>query len=332
MTPKMIERLTVLNTILLIVVSWKVFFGSNNEPVIQPSLESASVLAQKSTQPLDRPASTAPKEVPPSGGGADNYEELLLQTIEPLERAYAEHGESVDLPTDAQLQSAIATNSLKSTESQEVLRMLEAGYQRFNMPFPKLEIPVPRTSANKAPKRNDAPENTSPPPFGEWIRRSTETLLTELKTKKESSAGLVPTEQELQAAISSGDPLSEESRLVIDMLKNGYARLKLDFPEYGQSQSTDVASTTDESSKSLRQQVSQQRILRAYFEGQVQRLKLEAATQSKSVDEALPSSESIDAAVNSGSLKTKQAQDVIQQIKACYETLGLTFYSPPTGE
>lgn len=330
MKTETVERLTLLNTGLLVVLVWKVFIAS--EPQRTTSLDSVAKQAQVNAKPLEKPDQPKPQEAPPSSSGAKNYEELLLQSIEPLERAYAEHGEEMAIPSEAQLQAAIQTNSLKSEESKVVLEILEKGYERFNMPFPKLEIPTSRQSGSVTPQKNNAPENTQPPPFGEWLRRTSENLMTELKDKKESAAGLVPTEQQLQAAVNTGDPRSEESRLAIDMLKNGYARLKLDFPEYGQSEDSTDGQSEETDSKSMRQKVSQQRILKAYFQGQVQRLKLEATAKSTEIDTALPSDEDIEKAVVSGSLKTEQSKLVIAQIQSCYEQLGLTFYSPPTGD
>ena len=327
MKQETIERLTLFNTGLLVVLICKVFLFSDSSVEYDGTVREQN----QSTSPISKKIDyNSPPEKPPSSGGANNYEELLLQSIEPLERAYAEHGEDVLLPSEEQLQAAVKTNSLKSEESKVVLTILQQGYEKFNMPFPTLKIPSSRISTSLGPQQNDAPENALPPPFGEWLRQRADNLTKELKSKKESSAGLVPTEQEIQAAVSTGDPRSEESRLAIDILKNGYARLKLDFPEYGQAPTQ--AETEPSDSKSMRQKVSQQRILKAYFQGQVQRLKLEAAAQSKTVDEQLPSEESIESAVVSGSLKTEQSKTVIAQIEACYNHLGLTFYSPPTGD
>ena len=330
MKTETVERLTLLNTGLLVVLVWKVFIAA--EPQRATSLDSVAQQAQVNAKPLEKPDQPKSQEAPPSNNGAKNYEELLLQSIEPLERAYAEHGEEIAIPSETQLQAAIRTNSLKSEESKVVLEILEKGYERFNMPFPKLEIPTSRQSDSVTPQKNNAPENTQPPPFGEWLRRTSESLMTELKDKKESAAGLVPTEQQLQAAVNTGDPRSEDSRLAIDMLKNGYARLQLEFPEYGQIENSTGGQSEETDSKSMRQKVSQQRILKAYFQGQVQRLKLEATAKSTEIDTALPSDEDIEKAVVSGSLKTEQSKLVIAQIQSCYEQLGLTFYSPPTGD
>lgn len=331
MKPQTVERLTLLNTGLLAVLVWKVFVASDSP--IEINTQSAEQFAQVQPTPLEKPTRNSSAEIPPDSGGANNYEELLMQSIEPLERAYAEHGENIDLPSDEQLQAAIKTNSLNSEESKVVLQILQDGYEKFNMPFPRLEIPSSRVSTTTTPKQNDAPENATAPPFGEWIRGTADTLNEALQKSKESPAGLVPTEQELQVAITTGDPRSEASRLAIDMMKNGYARLKIEFPEYGQTVAiVQKSDTSGEPTKSMRQKVSQQRILKAYFQGQVQRLKLEAAAQSTTVDEQLPSAEAIDSAVVSGSLKTEQSKAVIAQIESCYEQLGLTFYSPPTGD
>ena len=330
MKPETLERLTLLNTGLLVVLVWKVFVASDSPTDI--NTQSAEQFAQVQTNPLEKPSSNSSPDIPPDSGGANNYEELLLQSIEPLERAYAEHGENIKLPTDEQLQAAIKTNSLISEESKVVLQILKDGYEKFNMPFPRLEIPSSRVSTTTAPKQNNAPENAVPAPFGEWLRGTTDTLTEALKKNKESPAGLIPTEQELQAAVITGDPRSEESRLAIDMLKNGHARLKMEFPEYGQTSSKQTGDSSAKTSKTMRQKVSQQRILKAYFQGQVQRLKLEAAAQSATVDDKLPSEDAIEQAVVSGSLKTEQSKTVIAQIEACYNHLGLTFYSPPTGD
>jgi hypothetical protein len=139
--------------------------------------------------------------------------------------------------------------------------------------------------------------------------------------------GLIPSEQEMQAAIDSKDPLSTESRLVIDMLKNAYARMKVEFPELGKTQSS-----TTESSKSMQQKISQKRILTAYFQGQLQRLRLEASAQDTSVDKELPSEELITEAIESGTLQSEPSKSALSKIEICYTKLGLTFYRPPTDE
>ena len=184
MKPETVERLTVLNTGLLLVLVWKVFIASESSSDLKT--QSAEQFAQVQPTPLEKPTGNSSPEIPPDSGGANNYEELLLQSIEPLERAYAEHGENIELPTDEQLQAAIKTNSLISEESKVVLQILKEGYEKFNMPFPRLEIPSSRVSTPTTPKQNNAPENETPPPFGEWLRGTAETLTEALKKNKES--------------------------------------------------------------------------------------------------------------------------------------------------
>ena len=321
-----LERLTLINTGLLVIVVWKVFFAVENT---NSSIHTMSVEPTKTIEPLNKPVEQN-REAPPSKSGAKNYAELLEQTIEPLERAFAEHGEEPVLPSDEQLTAAIESNDLTSEPSKKVLKMLEAGYTQYNMPFPKLEIPTGdnRSASTSAPVQNDAPENQQPPDYGEWLRRTTDSLDKVIREKKEARTGLIPTEQELQTAIESGDPLSEQSRLAIDMLKNGYARFKMEFPAYGQSE--EKTATTQDVSKSVQQKVSQKRILKAYFQGQVQRLTTEANSKSIDITGDLPQQEQVDQAVESGTLQSESSKEVLEKIEACYTKLGLTFYRPPS--
>lgn len=126
MKPETLERLTLLNTGLLLVVTWKVFFASPSGSA--PNADAVDLIAPTPVEPLSRPSKNVPQDQPPSNGGANNYEELLRQTIEPLEKAFGEHGEDITLPTDEQLQAAIQSNSLQSDASKEVLAILETGY------------------------------------------------------------------------------------------------------------------------------------------------------------------------------------------------------------
>ena len=321
MNQKTLERLTIFNTIMLVILVGKVFFEVDNSDSVAPSLETTP--AEK----VSLNSASKPKNPAPSGSGAQNYEELLVQTIEPLLKAYSEHSEAPNLPSEEELRLAIETNDVQSTESQKIIEQLQVGYARFNMPFPNLSIPSARATANSSPKKNQASENLLSPNFSEWLRRTEEAIRGTIVDRGESTVGLIPSEQEMQAAIDSKDPLSTESRLVIDMLKNAYARMKVDFPEFGKTQSSTI-----ESSKSMQQKISQKRILTAYFQGQLQRLRLEASAQDTSVDEYLPSEELVTKAIETGTLQSESSKTALGKIEVCYTKLGLTFYRPPTDE
>ena len=317
MNPKTLERLTILNSLVLVIVAGKVFFGVDN------STSTVNSIVEVSTQQATNRVETS-RDPMPVESGAQNYEELLLQTIEPLMKAYSEHSEAPNLPTEDELQAAIQTNDVDSPQSKKVMEQLEDGYARFNMPFPKLTIPSAPSNNGNAPMQNQAPENLEPPNYAEWLRRTTDNIRQTIVENEESSVGLLPSEQELQAAIDSNDPLSTESRLAIDILKNTYARLKVDFPEYGVSESI-----SEENDASMQEKISQKRILTAYFQGQLQRLRLEGKAQNTMVDELLPSDQLIEEAIDSGTLKSESSQAALEKIERCYSTLGLKFYRPP---
>ena len=88
-------------------------------------------------------------------------------------------------------------------------------------------------------------------------------------------------------------------------------------------------SNSEETNTSGQPSDSEKQILKAYFQGQLQRLKLESNSKSIDIAEKKPSDQEIDTAVNTGSLNSEESQAVIDKIKDCYDLLGLTFYAPP---
>mgnify|MGYP003990778689 CR=1 FL=1 len=115
------------------------------------------------------------------------------------------------------------------------------------------------------------------------------------------------------------------------MLKNGFARMKVPFPDpnsINKEPDTDSSGAKEESGPSK----SEKQILQAYFQGQVQRLTLEANAKNRDIVADKPSKNEIAVAVQTGSLRSEASQVVIAKIKLCYEKLGLTFYAPPMEE
>ena len=119
--------------------------------------------------------------------------------------------------------------------------------------------------------------------------------------------------------MASGRFESEETRWIIDMLKNGYARMGLDFPEPDGTAGASSGGSADP---------GEQEVLRAYFEANVQRLKLMAGKQGVEVADVLPDAAVIDAAVASGDISSEAARPALDQLKAGYERVGLEFREP----
>ena len=78
-----LERLTLINTGLLVIVVWKVFCCGQLSKYCTMSVEPI-----KKVEPLTKPEAVGIHDPV----GVQNYAELLEQTIEPLERAFAELG------------------------------------------------------------------------------------------------------------------------------------------------------------------------------------------------------------------------------------------------
>ena len=319
LSPQTLEKMTIANSVgLVLLLAYAVLSRPEDRSSSPPQV--VQTMSKTTGQSMQSSASSSQGGAIPQSG-ATNFGELLAQTIEPLQRAVTDHNDDLELPTDDEINVAIASNDLNSPASLVVLEKLKNGYSRYNMPFPKLQIPEQGSSA---PVINQVTE--PPPNLEEWLRQRVVDLQQELQRKEESELGLIPSEGELQAAIQSQSLQSEEGRLVVDMLKNGYARMQLPFPEFGQSQST-VAAEVNATANST-PNISNNKILAAYFKGQLQRLELEARSQQKNIDAILPTELQIQAATQSGALQSDASKEVLQAIQKCYDELGIQFYSP----
>ena len=205
---------------------------------------------------------------------------------------------------------------MESAETQAVVETLKAGYAEFNMPFPEVRLPEPEVSVSDGAPPRDGGEAVEA-----WAVPTIAHLRESLEQKGESEAGLVPTDEELAAAVSSGSFDSEASRWMVDKLKNGYARFDMDFPEPGEGDGAALEPTPAVGEV-------EQEMLRAYFQANTQRLKLMAGKQGVAEADVVPDPETVSAAVASGDISSPAAQPALQQLREAYERVGLEFREP----
>ena len=348
LSPKLLSLLTVLNSIGILVLG--LFLLTSNIPSTEHNTISSKEISStteaavpKEKEFRQESSAKLSSEHQPPKQGASSFTELLEQTIEPLRAASSDHNEMIELPSEEEIAAAVESRSLDSEATKRVLQKLEVGYQRYNMPFPSLQIPeepqeitegssgAPSTALEK---KQDGEEIKA------WLTPTLKRIKEEIKSNGEREFGLVPTEAELNAAIRSSSWNSEETRLVMDSLKASFARFKLAFPDPQKASDERSANPTSSSSMDSKKEQdvtssvsstssSKQKILAAYFKGQLQRVNLEANSQSKDIASGLPSQSEIDAAVATASLGSEESQKVLEKIEALYTELNIVFYAPP---
>ncbi|MFT5686574.1 MAG: hypothetical protein ACI8RZ_007530 [Myxococcota bacterium] len=315
-----LSRLTVLNTGMLAVntllLVGLLLRGGSPTPATSPATTAPQTTSSAVQEP--RPMSTAP-----GGPTLEGVAGFIEATVSPLSDAASDHGvtDPAILPSDAEIAAAVDSDSLESAETLLVIEKLKAGYSQFNMPFPEIKIPGP---PGTEPSQGTAPSSSGTdqgPEIQAWATPTIAHLREVLSEKGESEAGLIPTDDEVAAAVASGRIDSEETRWVIDTLKNGYARLDLPFPELGE---TGASSEPTERAASS----GEQEVLRAYFEANMQRLELMASKQGVEVSDVLPEQAVIEAAVSSGDISSDAARPALDQLRAGYERVGLEFREP----
>ena len=278
-------------------------------------------------------ANTQPDSSGPSKRAPETLEEMFADIIAPVKRAAVDHqvDPSALLPSQKELDAAVATNSLSSAESQIVLGKLKKGYAQYNMPFPSLGAPP---NSDAPPPTQERQVSTNDPKGVEaWLEPTIKRLRDEAMLQKLPIQDLLPTEGQREAAIQSGSFDSSEFREVQTILEDGYAQLNIPFPdptqkgqapEGGNPPPTSSQNSTSTSTASS----AEQQIINAYFQGQVQRIKLEGKKQDKDVSGCLPDASSIQQAAQSGSISSDPSKALLSKIEACYDILELPFYPP----
>ncbi|MDG1480095.1 MAG: hypothetical protein P8R54_10925 [Myxococcota bacterium] len=324
-----LSRLTVLNTGLLAVntlILAGLLLRGGEAPATAASPDSVLSAPQTVAPPSMSSGSPRPMNSAPDGPTLEGIQGFIEATVSPLADAAQDHGAGDILPTEEEIAAAVKTDSLESPETLAVLETLKAGYAKFNMPFPEIKIPGPPSAepdegVPSTSRRDDSAQIES------WATPTIDKLRGALAEKGESEAGLIPTEAELAAAVASGRMDSEETRWIIDKLKNGYARLDLPFPEPGSVSGPGPSSSAPSSSDSSASN-GEQKVLEAYFEANIQRLELMASKQGIDVSGVLPDAEVVRAAVASGDIASDAAQPALEQLRTGYDRVGLKFREP----
>lgn len=316
LSPKLLIILTLLNSVGLIGLTIVVlsqnpdqgFSGSNN---MGNQISKSTISELKSTE---KP-------------GAVDFAGLLEQRIQPVKQASSDHNEELDLPTKKEIAAAVDTNRLDSVETLLVLEKLRKGYEHYNMPFPSLRMPDSQSKMAGDPpsmRTNDAG-----PEIESWLAPTIERLRTEIGDQEEDELGSIPSDSEQKAAIDSEAWDSQETKLVLDILRKEFSRFNVDFPEPKEIKKLSQEKSLRKKSGLGEKMTSKERILQAYFKGQLQRLRLESNAQEKDISAKVPSDVEVLAAIKTEGLKSEASALVLEKLKSCYEDLGLTFYEPP---
>jgi len=287
--------------------------------------------AVRSTQPQRGVVNTSPE--PPSAQdpprkARDGLESLFLDIMEPVRKAAADHQTDPTqfFPSDKEMAAAVATKSLDSDESQLILNRLKKGYTKYNMPFPSLDAP-----SSSGPV--SAPSDRTDPKIVEaWLVPTINRLKEEAEAKDIAVQALLPSQEMQTAAIESGTFDSPECKALLEKLKIGYQQLQIELPDpkaISQNSAPPPESSQNGGSASRDPQTSaEMKIINAYFQGQLQRIKLESKKQEKDVSDCFPGETELQKAAASGSISSAESIAMIDMIEACYQRLDIPFHPP----
>lgn len=296
-------------------------------------------------------------EVSSGPSGAVGLKLIFEATMEPLVTAANDHQEESTLyiPTEAELEAALQSEGIDSAETVLILDKMKAGYEKFNMPFPSFNLDKTQDSQTKLDPstRASVPVQTTDGPkvdvqaIRSYLLPTIERLQIELTEKGELGGDYLPTEEEVTTAINSGTFESNATTLVIGKLRKGFLDTEIDFPEPGtisvgeappeptepvldEEGSPSSVSNNQSNMKSDVDGISAQQIIivKAYFEGQLQRVSMIAEEQSKDISTMLPTEEEISQAAETGKIESPESLAAIAKLSAAYSELDVNFNPP----
>jgi hypothetical protein len=194
------------------------------------------------------------------------------------------------------------------------------GYLAYHHPSSTEAIPQNASTSTKVPLQSTSPTKT--PSYAQVFHDLEEPLQDIAIQKGINPSSLLPSNEELKAAIESNDIHSKVSQKVLDIYKASYELHEIPYPALNQREQEEEDQTDKNSGE---------QIITAYFQGQLMRLARASKKQNANIDELLPTNEEIQQAATSRDISSTESQKAIQKIQRAYKELDIPFH-PPTAQ
>lgn len=180
-----------------------------------------------STDSIPQNASTstqAPKEQQNPSREMPSFTQIFHDLEEPLQEIAIQKGinPSTLLPSNKELKAAIESNDIRSEESQIVLAIYQRSYELHEIPYPALTQKEQEEEEQPAQK---AGEQIIKAYFQGQMMRITRAAN---KQNKEIES-ILPTNEEIQEAATSGDISSPEAQKAIQKIQQAFEELNIPF-------------------------------------------------------------------------------------------------------
>ncbi len=182
--------------------------------------------------PMTSPSSGAAPLSPTATSGADPkaVETWLVATLANLNKAAADKGVTVTLPTKADQAAAVASGTFDSDQTRQIMGPIREAYDAVGMDFPEPGGAPPADAAGP-PGSPGAPATDGLSEQQKILRAfftvRAQELQREATAAGKDATGLMPDSALIDAAIASGEIRSDASRVVLDRFAESYEGLGL---------------------------------------------------------------------------------------------------------
>jgi hypothetical protein len=160
--------------------------------------------------------------------------------------------------------------------------------------------------------------------MGEYLQSIVDPLRQAAIDHGHDPAEFLPSDAEIEAAVSSGSPDSAEGVVVMELLRESYVFFRMKFPGPpsggGAGEGPVSSDRIDASDRAA--------ALRPWFELRVEELRAEAEAQDASAELWIPSPQELELAAGSGSLDSPESLRVISRLRDGFSQLGLELQAP----
>ena len=168
-------------------------------------------------------STTAPKKQSSPSRDMPSFTQIFHDLEEPLQEIAIQKGinPSTLLPSNKELQAAIESNDIRSNESQNVLAIYKKSYQIHEIPYPAL---TQKDDDVEKPAQKAGEQIIKAYFQGQMMR------ITRAANKQNKDIDtLLPTNEEIQEAATSGDISSPSAQKVIKKIQLAFEELNIPF-------------------------------------------------------------------------------------------------------
>ena len=192
--------------------------------------------------------------------------------------------------------------------------------------------PEPIIDTNLTKTERDTPKNSI---IEAYLNGEIRKLQNAVQQSTVSIETYLPSEEEIEKSINSGDLSTAESKIVLEKIQRCYEELHLKYVSFSANTESEKTPTeiqrkqpVQEDTPKTQVSTNQSQVMEAFFASEIRKMYRLAEMQNKNITDCLPTDAQVEMAIQSGNFSTKEGTIVLDLIQTCYDKFGMIFVTP----